>query len=177
MIRFKRAESIAELKQILELQRKNLPSNLSDGTMKVEGFVTVHHTLELLKEMNDACAHFIALNDGEVIGYALCMHPKFKEEIDVLRPMFRQIEQYHKADDYIVMGQICIDKQFRKKGIFRKLYEEMLSGIQPEFSTIITEVDFENTRSLNAHYAIGFTSICEYQSHDRNWALIKLEAS
>lgn len=176
MVHYKRAETIDELKQILRLQQENLRASLSSEAIKNEGYVTVEHKLELLTEMNNSCPHFIAVSENEVVGYSLCMHPKFGDEIEVLRPMFAEIYRKFPKKDFIVMGQVCIAKEFRGKGIFRALYNHMLRGIQPDFSTIITEVDLENTRSLTAHYAIGFELISEYSSDGHRWALIKLEA-
>ncbi|MBT8261780.1 MAG: GNAT family N-acetyltransferase, partial [Bacteroidia bacterium] len=114
---------------------------------------------------------------NKVVGYALSMHPMFGEEIDILRPMFLEIKKHYRSDDFIVMGQVCIDKEFRRKGLFRRLYQEMLKGIQPEFSLIITEVDSKNSRSTNAHFKIGFQTISNYKSHNRDWVLMKLEKS
>ena len=41
-----------ELKQILDLQRTNLPRQLSAEEIAAEGFVTVEHTLDVLKRMH-----------------------------------------------------------------------------------------------------------------------------
>jgi predicted GNAT family N-acyltransferase len=175
MVHFKRADTEEELQQILTLQRANLPTTVPIEDQKTEGFVTVEHTLDMLKRMNQACAHFIVKSDEDVVGYALSMHPKFGHDIKVLRPMFSEINKHSRSDEFIVMGQICIAKDFRRQGLFRKLYEEMLDGIQPQFSYIITEVDSKNSRSLNAHYKIGFKAISTYQSDGHHWVLMKLE--
>ncbi|NNF30456.1 MAG: GNAT family N-acetyltransferase [Flavobacteriaceae bacterium] len=177
MVQFKRADTKEELLQILELQRANLAVAISSEEQKTEGFVTVEHTFDLLDRMNDACPHFIVKSGNKVVGYALSMHPMFGEEIDILRPMFLEIKKHYRSDDFIVMGQVCIDKEFRRKGLFRRLYQEMLKGIQPEFSLIITEVDSKNSRSTNAHFKIGFQTISNYKSHNRDWVLMKLEKS
>lgn len=177
MVQFKRADTKDELQQILKLQRANLPTAIPSEVQKTEGFVTVEHTLDLLGRMNDACAHFIVKSGEEVVGYALSMHPKFGNEIKVLRPMFTEINKHYHENNFIVMGQICIAKEFRQKGLFRKLYEEMLQGVQPLFSTIITEVDSANLRSISAHYKIGFQTICTYKSDNHDWVLMKLENS
>jgi predicted GNAT superfamily acetyltransferase len=175
MLQFKRADTKEELQQILKLQRANLAVAVSSEIQKKEGFVTVEHSLDLLKRMNDVCSHFIVKSGDNVIGYALCMHPGFGDEIEVLRPMFSEIKKHYKNHNYIVMGQICIDKDFRRKGLFRRLYMEMLNGIQPEYSTIITEVDKKNSPSMNAHYKIGFQTITTYNADDHEWVLMKLE--
>jgi predicted GNAT family N-acyltransferase len=126
--------------------------------------------------MNDTCAHIIAKNDDQVVGYALCMHPKFAYEISVLRPMFEEIETLNpKMESYIAMGQICIDKAFRKMGLFRNLYQTMYTFVIPEFTYIITEVDAKNTRSLQAHYAVGFQDLKTYSSDGQEWKLIGLK--
>ena len=40
------------------------------------------------------------------------MHPKFSNEIDILKPMFKEINSVVPHDEkYMVMGQICIDKK------------------------------------------------------------------
>jgi predicted GNAT family N-acyltransferase len=175
MIRYKTASTAEELHQILALQQENLPEAVSEEEKILEGFVTVHHTFDLLKRMNDVCAHIIAKNKNTVVGYSLCMHPKFREEIEVLQPMFTEIKNVlSDIDRYIVMGQICIAKGFRKQGVFRKLYETMLMEIQPQFKSIITEVDLKNNRSLHAHYAVGFQLLSTYHSGGQDWALISL---
>ena len=174
-ITYKKADSNEELNQILELQSVNIPSSISEDESEVEGFVTVHHNFEILKRMNDKCAHIIAKSKDKVIGYTLCMLKEFKEEIEVLRPMFQQIDNCINSDEtYIVMGQICIDKQFRKQGVFRGLYHFMKQEMSTQYDMIITEVDVANTRSMNAHFAIGFKTLYSYRSNNQNWKILYL---
>lgn len=176
MITYCRASSDKELHEILMLQQQNLPLALSSEERKKEGFVTVSHSFDILRQMNDTCAHIIAKNDDHVVGYALCMHPKFANEINVLRPMFEEIESLTpKIEGYLAMGQICIDKAFRKMGLFRNLYQTMQTFATPEFAWIITEVDAKNARSLQAHYAIGFRDLKTYNSDGQEWKLIGLK--
>ncbi|MEP3837234.1 MAG: N-acetyltransferase [Algibacter sp.] len=171
---YKRAETDQELHQILDLQSKNIPVSISEEDKQKEGFLTVKHSFVLLKTMNDTTAHTIAICDNKVVGYALSMHKDFKNEIDVLKPMFSNIEKsIPNTLQYIVMGQICIDKAFRKKGIFRGLYCEMKAHMLPSYQAIITEVDKTNSRSLNAHLAIGFTTLYSYQSKNQDWEILK----
>lgn len=175
MVYYKRSNTTEELQQILELQRRNLPHSLTSEEKLLDGFVTVEHDLEILSRMNNSCAHVIAKDGTMVIAYALCMHPKFGHEIEVLRPMFAEISNLEVIENFIVMGQVCIDKHYRKQGVFRTLYEEMLSGIKPEFQMIITEVDIKNSRSLNAHLGIGFEEMSRYHAGGQDWALICLK--
>jgi GNAT superfamily N-acetyltransferase len=173
-ISYGRASQLKDLKDILALQQENLPERLSEETALREGFVTVSHPLFLLQKMNEVCPHIIAMDRERLVGYALCMHPEFSTEIPVLVPMFREIEELLPDTNYIVMGQICIDKEYRGLGIFRGLYQTMKNELREDFELIVTEVDGRNTRSLDAHFAIGFNTIKKYQSDGRDWYLIVL---
>jgi len=175
MIRYKTASTNNELNQILALQQDNLPEAISEDEQISEGFVTVHHDFDLIKRMNDVCPHIIVKDNGNVVGYALCMHPRFGGEIEVLQPMFTELSKViPDGERFIVMGQICIEKGYRRQGVFRKLYETMLQEIQPQFKSIITEVDLKNNRSLQAHYAVGFKLLSRHHSGGQDWALISL---
>ena len=176
MIRYKQADSERELKQILALQKQNLPVNLPREDQQTQGFLTVKHSLYLLRSMNLAFPHTLAVHQQQVVGYALAMHPKFRARIALLRPMFAEIDKtLEDSSSYMVMGQICIAKLYRGKGVFRGLYEAMQQFVAPDYNQIITEVDARNTRSLNAHKAIGFRELTRYQHGKREWALIMLE--
>ncbi len=173
---YKRATSNEELHQILELQHLTLSFSMSDQEKIKEGFLTVRHTFEILKAMNDTCAHTIAKSDGKVIGYVLSMVKDFKEGIEVLKPMFQHIDDHLGPKvNYIVMGQVCVERAYRGKGVFRGLYHTMKENLKDEFDTIITEVDKKNTRSLNAHFAVGFKELVAYHSNNQDWALIYLD--
>ena len=177
-ITYCRASTDEELNLILKLQKQNLPDSLSKSEIENEGFLTVVHTFEILKQMNDCCPHIIAKNGGEVVGYALSMHPKFADGIEVLRPMFSEINKIISGNlKYIIMGQICVYKNYRKKGIFRGLYGFMSQELKANFDIIITEVNAKNVRSLNAHKAVGFQVLKEYSADNKNWVIISLNCN
>jgi len=175
-IHYCRATSKQELKQILQLQSANLRSVISSRESQREGFVSVVHTLDLLERMNRVAAHIVAKTGDNVVGYALCMHPSFSDEIAMLKPMFHKVNtQLGPNHKFMIMGQICIAKQYRGKGIFRGLYKAMSEALFPAYDSIVTEVDADNQRSLQAHHAVGFSDIEVYRSGDRIWHLIQLK--
>jgi len=175
-IQIGRVQSRLEMEQILSLQRENSPNVLSMKEMEQEGYVTVTHTLDLLERMNKVCPHIIAKENDKVIGYALCMHPKFGNEIDILKPMFKEINSVlPPGEKYLVMGQVCIQKEYRKMGIFQNLYKKMLVVNKTNYNCIITEVDTLNKRSLNAHFAVGFIELKTYNSNGRKWHILALK--
>lgn len=176
MIEYTYADSREELIQILELQEKNLPKSLSETEKIEQGFVTVHHNFDLLQKMNDMAPHIIAKSNHTVIGYALAMDKIFKDDIPLLIPMFNEIENTLYANsNYLVMGQVCIDKNYRGKGVFKGLYAKMKDVYSTSYDVLITEIDEKNTRSLNAHKAVGFKTFKTYLSNNQNWEVVYLE--
>lgn len=178
-ITYHRASTTEELNQILKLQEQNLRDLISEEQKQVDGFVTLKHDFKMLKKMNDACMHSIAKQDGKVIGYALSMLRGFKNDIPLLLPMFQKIDAALKKQNdtlnYIVMGQICVDKSCRSKGVFRGLYNYMASELKHKFNAIITKVDTKNIRSSNAHKAVGFEVLKTYTSNNQLWEVIILK--
>jgi len=172
---YKLANPDEELLQILALQKANSLLSVASEEKLTEGFVTVEHTFELLKNMNEACQHCIAKDGKTVVGYALSMVKSFGNDIEVLKPMFDEINTLFPAKNYLVMGQICIDKNYRKLGIFKGLYRFMQQQYNSRFEVLITEIDKLNTRSMAAHRAIGFETIKEYSSGGQDWALVAWE--
>ncbi len=175
MLIFTQTSTQTELHQILELQQQNLPKGLSDEEKKQEGFVTVEHDFETLFKMHEIHPHIIAKYNNKVVGYALSMSTVFKDSIPVLIPMFTELEKLNINQNFIIMGQVCVDKEHRGKGIFRGLYDKMSAVFTGKYSSIITEIDAENIRSINAHNAIGFKTICEYPAHDQVWEIVGME--
>ena len=103
-MKIKLVESDVELHQILELQKANHYQNVSEEFKQTDGFVTVMHSFDLLKKMNNAAKQIIAVDNEKVVGYALVMLKEFKEQVPVLMPMFEMF----KTIDY---KQTCLDHQ------------------------------------------------------------------
>jgi GNAT superfamily N-acetyltransferase len=172
-ILYKRASNLDELEQIRTLQLQNNTENISSEEKLQEGFVTVQHSVALLEQMNSACAHIIAKDNDIVVGFALVMLSAFRNEIKVLIPMFERIDELVPKDKtYVVMGQICVDKNYRKQGIFRGLYHFYKEELQHQFDYLITEVAAINLRSMQAHEAVGFKIIDTYQEDGIVWNIM-----
>ena len=73
MIEAREVAGEAELQQILDLQRRNLARNLSKREVAEQGFVTVEHTLDVLRRMHALVPSIVARDGGELAGYALVM--------------------------------------------------------------------------------------------------------
>ncbi|MDH7446113.1 GNAT family N-acetyltransferase [Aquimarina sp. 2201CG14-23] len=172
-LKYTTVTSHQELEEILLLQQKNLTASISSEEKKKEGFVTVEHDFDILKKMNDQQPHIIAKDNDMVVGYTLCMTKDFCNDIEILKPMFSKIKKsLDPSKNYIVMGQVCIDKAYRGQGLFRGLYQQMKIELQEKYNLLITEVAANNLRSLHAHYAVGFKTLVIYEADNIEWHLI-----
>ncbi|WOC40980.1 GNAT family N-acetyltransferase [Polaribacter sp. HL-MS24] len=176
MIQYQLTTTAKELEQILALQQQNLSKNLSTQEKKEQGFVTLEHSFQELKKFHDIYPHIIAKDNNILVGYALSMDISCKGDIELLRPMFDEIDAIY-YDPYIVMGQICIDHNYRGKGVFKGLYALMQKTFASKYTAIITEIDASNSRSMNAHQKVGFTELTRYFSNNQEWVIVILESA
>lgn len=179
VISYTTVQSDADLNDILNLQKKNLPKNLDTTAREEQGFVTVDHSFEVLESLNQHEAHIVAKIDNQVIGYVLTMTQKSRNDIPILFPMFamfdetafegKPISEYK----YMLVGQVCVAKEYRGRGIFSSLYELYKKHYSSQYDFAITEVATTNQRSLRAHEKIGFEPIFTYADpYGTEWAVI-----
>ena len=179
MILYSLADDSSDLQGILDLQKANLKSELTSESIAKEGFVTVSHSFAELYQLNVIEKHTVAKDGKTVVGYALAMTEKSRNDIAVLAPMFdlfdslvykhKLVSQYN----YIVVGQVCIDKNYRGRGIFDELYENYKLQHQHNYDFAITEIAVSNIRSRKAHQRIGFEEIHFFTDcNGTEWVLV-----
>ncbi len=180
MITYSTAKSSSDLNQILELQKANLKSSISLEEYQKEGFVTLEHDFVLLEELNDPYPHIVAMNEKEIIGYALVTTPEKISSIPLLQSTIEELKgvKYHQNNvlslKYFIMGQVCIDKSYRGQGIFQGLYQKMKDEMKSDFDIIITEIATNNKRSMRAHEKVGFEILKIHNDIDADWAIVGL---
>lgn len=162
-----------ELEQILALQRKNLPRNLSASEMAASGFVTVEHTLEVLRRMHALVPSIVATEGTALAGYALVMPVECRSFVPVLEPMFQRLEALGLfGRPFYVMGQICVAPPYRGRGVFDLLYRTHHDRLAGRFDSVVTEVSVRNPRSLRAHQRVGFEELGRYRDATDEWVLL-----
>jgi GNAT superfamily N-acetyltransferase len=160
-------ESDRDLEGILALQRANRAPT-------ADGFVTVEHTLEILRAMHVLAPSVVARDHGEVVAYAIVMPVETRARVPILGPMFDMIEGLvPPATRWYVMGQIAVASIHRGTGLFDALYAEHRARYRDRFDRVITEVATRNTRSLRAHERVGFRTVTTYRDTTDEWALIE----
>jgi ribosomal protein S18 acetylase RimI-like enzyme len=167
-----------ELQQILALQQRNLVQNIDDVEMQAQGFVTVTHSIQVLRQMHDLAPSVIAKDKEKVVGYALVMLRECRELVPSLEPMFKNFDslmyQDRPLNDYrfYVMGQICVDKNYRRTGLFDQLYQKHKEIYSSTFDFVMTEIATRNHRSIRAHQRVGFKTLNTYRDELDEWAVV-----
>jgi L-amino acid N-acyltransferase YncA len=179
MIIYTTANSEDDLNGILTLQKINLAPSLTTAEIESQGFVTVDHSYDQLEKLNHYEKHIIAKDNDKVIGYLLAMTKRSRLDIPVLIPMFELFDAVYYNDkkickyNYLVVGQVCIDKAYRGQGILDRCYAAYRQHYRPKYDFAITEIATTNVRSLKAHKRIGFKEINIYVSPDETeWSVV-----
>lgn len=172
------ANSQKDLKGILVLQSKNLAQNVAEEEKKEQGFVMVSHDLKDLQLFSRHAPQLILKKDEKVVGYLLAMSKTLRETVPMLKPMFEQIDQIRyqgkslNDSNYLIVGQVCVGKEFRGLGLIDKMFAEYRKLFKEEYDYAITEIVTSNSRSVRAHLRIGFEIIHTFQDDFQEWNIV-----
>jgi ribosomal protein S18 acetylase RimI-like enzyme len=180
MLTLKPVSHPTELLGILDLQRRNLRKNLSESEAAEQGFLIAEYTLESLERMNAARPSIVAVDgDGDqVAGYVIATTREVGLMDPFLADLIRQIDRLEfdgeslSKVDYVVVGQLCVDKRYRGQGLVPRLYQHFRASLEPHYRYGITEVARLNVRSLKAHAAVGFQAIHTIESSGLEWSVV-----
>ncbi len=169
--------SRSDLIDIRLLQEQNLKKNLSPEELR-EGFVTAEYTVDELAQMHELTPAVIAKHQEQLVGYALAVSPKFRGNHPLIDNLFTHIDKISyrnkplKGSNYIMVGQLCVRKNFRKSCVSLGLYQAYKKWYSDSFDYLITDIVFENQPSLKAHQKAGFEIVSELNYSGSHWAVV-----
>lgn len=178
MIVVKQVTEKDELKGISKLQKANLRKNISTEEAAEQGFVTAQYTLAFLAKMHKASPAIVAKVDREIVAYALVALRKEALGHPLLLDLVQQIdkcvyrEQKLENVDYVIVGQLCVAKNYRGKGLSQQLYLKFKACYAHNFTYCITDVASNNKPSLAAHQKIGFETIASLNYGGIAWDIV-----
>jgi hypothetical protein len=156
---------------------QNHVSTLSPEEAAQSGCLFVRYPQEILKQMLESEPFIVAKTAGRLVGYIFPMPNYFKSIYPQVTRRFEMIEDVpfegRKIRDfsYIKIGQAAIAAEFRGKGIFKLMFDEMQRRYAASYELVLTRVLYTNPRSIAAHYKLGFVFLadggeqCESESH------------
>lgn len=167
-----------ELVQIAHLSAANLVTNISDETKAKEGFVTWVYNPESLSALHTIVPSVIVMDGDKLAGYAITL----TKECAAIYPSLAETIEYVSTIDYkgrplidyavYFMGQICVDKNYRGRGVVQLLYEFHRRQFSPLYSMLVTEISTSNPRSSKAHQKVGFEVIATHPDNGSDWDLV-----
>ena len=167
-----------ELAQVNKLNQLYHKVNLTKLEQAEEGFLSWLYPVSLLQQMHNIAPSIIVKDDENVVGYALVTTIESGRFHHDLRVMIDNIETLTYKDktlssySYYIMGQVCIDKDYRGKGIFSMLFQKHKEIYKGKYKLLVTEISTRNLRSQKAHEKVGFTTIHTYNDALDEWNVV-----
>jgi GNAT superfamily N-acetyltransferase len=168
----------ADFPAIRQINEANLFQNLSLEEAREFGFLTTHITYEFQRQLNKREPFITAKLDGGLIGYLVPL-PNYFRDMPEFMDVYSEDETYifegRPVVDYqfIRLGQVVVDKEFRGRGVLRALYEEMKRRYLEKYELVLVWISKYNSSSLLAHQKQGFLHLDEYngechrETHER----------
>ena len=128
-----------DLNSIIHLQQANLIKNISTEEKEKNGFVSVETEFDLLKEIADEEGITIAKDQNNIVGYLMPMTVEHGKRVPLFDPFIKRFENITfegkslNKYKYCILGQVCIDKEYRGKGILEKLYQELKNRLSNKY--------------------------------------------
>jgi len=156
------AQSEEDLLLISEMNCQNLGGNLTSEEKEAHGFVSIPYPIDFLKRMNFRLPQIIATSGAQVAGYCLLLDRASANEVELSVPLYPEMDNMeHKnellsASDYLIVGQVCVGKNFRGQSLSRDLYDFCQKTYSQKYKYLLTTVSVKNPRSVKAHQKAGF---------------------
>ncbi|MEJ2696727.1 MAG: GNAT family N-acetyltransferase [Candidatus Sulfobium sp.] len=174
LIQYRRAIH-ADFGGILRLQHRNLLTTL-EGEDPSQGFLSIEFTEEELQKINSDPGIFVALRDGEVIGYLMAETAEFAVRSPLIAHMLNSLGDVVFEDvplssyRLFVYGPVCIDRRHRGQGVLEGLFDSMLRVLKERYEVGVAFVSVLNSRSLNAHQdKLGMRVVDEFEFNGQKY--------
>ncbi len=178
MVRIKLAQEASELEGILALQRRNLKRFLSETEAEEQGFLIAEYNLAYLRQMHEQCPSVVAVDEGRVVAYALVVTQAVRAGLPFIAALFDEIDRITyqgtslAGTDYLVVGQLCVDKDYRGQGLVDRLYACFRASLEACHQYGVTDIARANRRSLKAHLKVGFQVVHAIEYEGLTWDVV-----
>ena len=178
MITIKLVSEESELEGISQLQKLNHYQYIDKPEALSQGYVSAEYPINFLKEMHHAHPSVIAKHGKAVIGYALVSPKSIRHSHALLGELFDVVDTVNfkgtllKDSNYVAVGQLCVAKEFRGKGISKLLYNHFKENLSNKFDYCITDVATNNAPSLKAHLSTGFEIVDSQVYGGIHWHIV-----
>ena len=149
--------------KIIKINTKNLTEchRINQENTPEVGSITLE---ELQNSLDNSDYNLCAVVDNEVVGFVICFQDtettnSYMGDID--HKNFSEISQ--RISDFLYIDRIAVDKNYRKKSIGSKLYNEVVNFAEMNSISYLTaEINLlpsKNTPSFRFHEKFDFTEL------------------
>lgn len=173
--------TLNDIEGVLDLQKLYLVSNLSEEEKKA-GFVTTPFTVDQLTFVINNGGLFLAKDNAKTIAYIFAeswdffsQFPIFEHMISLF-PTLSFLNFEINTTNSFQYGPICIDKEYRGKGLINSLFEFMRIHIEKRYPLSVTFINKTNVPSLKAHTEkLKWTFIGDFEFNNNNYFILAYE--
>ncbi len=170
-----RLATIQDIPGVEKLQQRYHVSTISDED-RPDGFVTTLFTSDQFRALiEDENGLSIALEGGEVVGYAMAASwdywsqwPLFQHMIADLPSMTYMGVTLDTINSY-QYGPICVDKKYRSTSTFPNLFEFSRREMNKRYPILVTFINRINGRSLRAHEKLELDIIKPFEFNNNHY--------
>jgi len=155
-IELKRARA-DHIEEVLTLHYRYQIDSISDED-KLDGFITTAFTEEhLLNLIQEEDGLFIVCIDQKIVAYAMAASWGFWSQWPMFQFMIQNLgdsnylEQKVTVENSYQYGPVCVDRSFRGKGVFERVFDFCLSEMSKRYPIMVTFINQNNPRSYEAH--------------------------
>ncbi len=171
-----RLGTTADIGGILSLQERYLYRNLTEK-QREKGFVTTPFTVSQIEEIISQNGMFIAENEQkEIIAYAFAGSWTYFEQWEIFNFMVSRFPilsfngKEITTENSFQYGPVCIDENYRGKGLLNQLFEEMRMEFYKKYPISITFINKINVISEQAHTRkLGWEIIDEFEFNNNTY--------
>ena len=167
-----------DYRDILLLNEANFRGNLSDAD-RGDGFLSAIFTAKQIAAMAEELGIMVATVEDKVAGFLCAFRNDFDHGSPVVATMIASYERMQfegkplSAYRSYAYGPVCIDKPYRRKGLFRGLYEAQRRDLTGLFEIGVALVSRDNLHSLHAHvFGLGMTEVGDFEVHGNRYATV-----
>lgn len=176
MITLQLVKSQEEMKGVLALQQANLRNNITQEEAETQGFLMAEYDLDFLELLNQKSPGIIAKDGEKVVGYSLVALPETARQHPLLADLVQNIERCifdgNPVENYAIVAQLCVSKEYRGQDLVQKLYGSFREHYANRYTYCVTDVAQANHRSLKAHQKRGFQVIDTLEYGGIGWNIV-----
>lgn len=173
--------TLNDIEGVLDLQKLYLVSNLSEEEKKA-GFVTTPFSVDQLTFVINNGGLFLAKDNAKTIAYIFAESWDFFSQYPIFEHMIRLFPTLSflnfgiNTTNSFQYGPICIDKEYRGKGLINSLFEFMRIHIEKRYPLAVTFINKTNAPSLKAHTEkLKWTVIGDFEFNNNNYFILAYE--